>query len=92
MANNVEILLCYPGLFLRLAEVSTPMMQIKISQNVNYNLYGLSCVTHPEFIRNGNMTGFKTGLYEVEHPLAGFEVRDPISHKISETLMHSFKI
>ncbi len=55
-------------------------------------LHGLGCVTHPEFIRNGNMTGFKTGLYEVEHPLAGFEVRDPISHKISETLMQSLKI
>jgi len=55
-------------------------------------LHGLGCVTHPEFIRKENMTGFKTGLYEVKHPLAGFEVRDPISYKISETLMHSFKI
>ena len=55
-------------------------------------LHGLGCVTHPEFIRNGNMTGFKTGLYEVEHSLASFEVRDPISHKISETLLHTFKI
>jgi hypothetical protein len=44
-------------------------------------------VTHPEFIRNENMTGFRTGLYTVEHPLAGFEVRDSISHKISVALM-----
>ena len=34
MANNVEILLCYPRLFLRLAEVSTPMIQNKISKLV----------------------------------------------------------
>ena len=54
-------------------------------------LHGLGCVTHPEFIRNENMTGFKTGLYRVEHPLASFEVRDSISHKISVALMKIFK-
>jgi GT2 family glycosyltransferase len=54
-------------------------------------LHGLGCVTHPEFIRNENMTGFRTGLYTVEHPLAGFEVRDSISHKISVALMKIYK-
>ena len=55
-------------------------------------LHGVGCVTHPEFIRDENMIGFKTGLYEVRHPLAGFEVRDPKSHKISEALINLYKI
>ena len=84
MANNVEILLCYPRLFLRLAEVSTPMMQNKISQNVNYNLYGPGCVNESEIRRNEKMT-------EVITPLVGFEVRSSISLKVYKILTHSYQ-
>ena len=52
-------------------------------------LHGLGCVTHPEFIRNENMTGTRTGLYKVEFPLAGFEVRDSNSSQIGELLLNA---
>ena len=51
----------------------------------------LGCVTHLEFFCKEKMTGFKTGLYEVTYPLASFEVRDSISHKISVALMKIYK-
>ena len=53
-------------------------------------LHGLGCVTHPEFIRNENMTGFKTGLYEVSNPIAGIEVRDSVSFSIASILIEQF--
>lgn len=46
-------------------------------------LHGLGCVTYPEFIRNGRILGEKIGLYEVEHPLAGFELRDDYSSDLA---------
>lgn len=54
-------------------------------------LHGLGLVTHPEFIRNENMIGLKTGLYEVEHPLSGFEVRDALTNEISLALMKIYQ-
>ena len=66
--------------------------KLEFKEKTMIGLHGLGCVTHPEFIRNENMIGFKTGLYEVTHPLAGFEVRDPKSHKISEALINFYKI
>ena len=46
-------------------------------------LHGLGCITYPEFIRNGRILGEKIGLYEVEHPLAGFELRDDFSSDLA---------
>jgi len=54
-------------------------------------LHGLGCVTHPEFIRNENMTGFKTGLYEVGNSLASFEVRDSNTSQIGQLLINALK-
>ena len=46
-------------------------------------LHGLGCITYPEFFRNGQMLGGKIGLYEVGHPLAGFELRDEFSYDLA---------
>jgi len=54
-------------------------------------LHGLGCVTYPEFIRNKNMVGFKTGLFKVDYPLSGFEVRDTNSSKIGQLLFEAMK-
>tara|TARA_B100000579_G_scaffold371763_1_gene334538 strand:+ start:3256 stop:4620 length:1365 start_codon:yes stop_codon:yes gene_type:complete len=54
-------------------------------------LHGLGCVTHPEFIRNENMTGFRTGLYKVDYPLASFEVRDSNSSQFGNLLIDAIK-
>lgn len=39
-------------------------------------LTGLACVTHPMFIRQGELRGGRLGIYEVSDPLAAIEVRD----------------
>ena len=54
-------------------------------------LHGLGCVAYPEFIRNKNMTGFKTGLYKVEHALSGFEIRDTNSSQVGNFLINAMK-
>jgi len=38
-------------------------------------LRGLGCVTHPEFLRRGNLLGNRIGIYNVNDPYAHFEVR-----------------
>jgi rhamnosyltransferase len=63
----------------------------KFKEKTLIGLHGLGLVTHPEFIRNENMTGFRTGLYEVEHPLSGFEVRDTLTSKFSVDLMRFYQ-
>ena len=63
----------------------------EFKEKILLGLHGLGCVTHPEFIRNENMTGFKTGLYKVEHPLASFEVRDSNTSQIGQLLINAVK-
>ena len=63
----------------------------EFKEEILLGLHGLGCVTHPEFIRNENMTGFKTGLYEVQHPLASFELRDSNTSQIGQILINAVK-
>ena len=50
-------------------------------------LHGLGCITHPEFIRREKILGNKTGLYEIDYPLADFEVRNDTSAKFAAKLL-----
>ena len=72
--------------FIRLDSGDVPR---EFKEKIFLGLHGLGCVTHPEFIRNGNMTGIRTGLYKVEFPLAGFEVRDSNSSQIGKLLLNA---
>ena len=54
-------------------------------------LHGLGFVTYPEFIRNRNLTGFKTCLYKVEHLLSRFEIRDTNSSQVGNSLINAMK-
>ena len=40
------------------------------------SLFGLGCVTHPNFIREGEPLGPKLGIYDVHDPFAAVELRD----------------
>ncbi|MBI4367459.1 MAG: glycosyltransferase family 2 protein [Deltaproteobacteria bacterium] len=40
-------------------------------------LRGLGCVTHPEFLRQGDLLGEKIGIREVNNPYSHLEVRGP---------------
>lgn len=39
-------------------------------------LMGYACVTHPMFVRQGDLCGGRLGIFEVSDPLAAVEVRD----------------
>ena len=50
-------------------------------------LHGLGCVTHPEFVRRGNLLGNKTGLFKIDNLISSFEVRDENSSFIASQLI-----
>lgn len=51
-------------------------------------LRGLGMVIHPEFLRNGRpLAGQKTGLYEVNNPYSGIEVRSEDDFKLASSLI-----
>ena len=62
----------------------------EFKEKLMIGLHGVGCITHPELLRNGIIIGNKTGLYEVKHPLAGFEVRDSISIDIASKILPIF--
>lgn len=53
-------------------------------------LRGICCITHPEFLREGNIFGRKIGIYEINNPYSQIEVRDEEDFKIAERLIDYF--
>ncbi|MBM3251192.1 MAG: glycosyltransferase [Candidatus Omnitrophica bacterium] len=49
-------------------------------------LRGLACITHPEFIRRGEILGAKVGIYEVNNPYSQLEVRNEEDLKMASFL------
>lgn len=50
-------------------------------------LRGVACITHPEFIREGNILGEKIGMYEVSNPYSHLEVRSDEDFKMASSLI-----
>lgn len=50
-------------------------------------LRGVGCVTHPEFIRQGNLLGRKIGMYEIQNPYSHLEVRSKEDFKMVSLLI-----
>lgn len=59
----------------------------KFKEKSLIGLQGLGCVTYPEYIRKGQVLGNNIGLYKINHPLAGFEVRSEISFSIASDFL-----
>lgn len=57
---------------IQLEEGLTPR-QLKTPTYVE--LKGVGCVTHPQFVREGNLLGERVGIYEVTNPYSPIEVR-----------------
>lgn len=53
-------------------------------------MLGLGCVTHPMFLRQGDLSAGKLGIFEIQHPLSGLEVSDPASFRFASTLIDSW--
>jgi CMP-N-acetylneuraminic acid synthetase/GT2 family glycosyltransferase len=54
-------------------------------------LRGVCCVTHPEFLREGNLLGQKIGIYEIDNPYVPIEVRSEHDFRIAELLMENWE-
>ncbi len=53
-------------------------------------LKGLACVTHPMFIRQGDLRGGRLGIYEVSDPLAAIEVRDAATAELAAKMVDAW--
>jgi len=53
-------------------------------------LRGVGCVTHPQFLREGNILGRKIGIYEVNNPYSHVEVRSEEDYKMASFLMRKW--
>ena len=60
-----------------LTDVGDPAFMPRRFKNhqAHIGLFGLGCVTHPNFIRDGNILGHKTGLYVVDEPFSIIEIK-----------------
>jgi len=72
------------GSFERVDSGDTPR---KFKEKSLIGLHGVGCVTYPEFIRDEKILGKKIGLYEISHPLAGFEVRSDFSSDLASKIL-----
>lgn len=50
-------------------------------------LRGVGCVTHPEFLREGDLLGEKIGIYELNNPYSYLEVRSEADFKMASLLI-----
>lgn len=50
-------------------------------------LRGVGAITHPEFLRQGAFLGQKIGLYEIDNPYSGLEVRNEEDIRMSSVLI-----
>lgn len=50
-------------------------------------LKGIGCVTHPEFLRQGNLMGQKIGIYELNNSYSSIEVREQNDFEMASPLV-----
>ena len=53
-------------------------------------LKGVACITHPEFLREGNLLGNRIGIYEVNNPYTHLEVRSEEDLRMASLLINKW--
>lgn len=71
----------------QLIEGNTPR---KFKEPSFVELQGVGCVTHPEFLRKGDLLGDMIGMYEIDNPYSHLEVRDHEDFKMASLLIKEF--
>ncbi len=54
------------------------------------SLMGLGCVTHPSFIRSGEILGLRLGVFEVNDPMSAEQIRDSSGLKLAEDFLDTW--
>lgn len=55
-------------------------------RTIQIGLVSLGCVTYPRFLREGRRLGDEVGIYEIDNPIAGIEIRERDDLRIWEKL------
>jgi glycosyltransferase involved in cell wall biosynthesis len=50
-------------------------------------LLGLGCVTHPSFLRNGDLLGHRVGVFEIDDPFCAIEIRNEKLFEIATQML-----
>jgi CMP-N-acetylneuraminic acid synthetase len=53
-------------------------------------LMGFACITHPMFLRQGDLLKGKLGIFEIEHPLSALEVHEGEAHELIGRLVRDW--
>lgn len=72
------------GRIIQIEEGITPR---QFKEPIYIELRGLGYVTHPEFLREGRLTGNKIGIYEMNDPYSHLEVRSEEDFRMASTLI-----
>lgn len=70
-----------------IVQIEEGLIPRKFKDPAYLELRGVACVTHPEFIRKGNILGSKIGIYEVNNPYSHLEVRDEEGLRMASLLI-----
>lgn len=73
-----------------IVQLDEGLMPRQLKDPTFIELRGVGCVTHPEFLRNGQLLGRKIGIYEVNNPYSHIEVRSHDELKMVSPLVHQW--
>lgn len=71
----------------RIVQLDEGIMPRKFKEPSFVGLKGLGCITHPEFLRKGNLLGEKLGIYEIDNPYSHLEVRNEKDFEMASSLI-----
>lgn len=73
-----------------ITQVDEGILPRKFKEPSLIGLKGVGCVTHPEFLREGNLLGQKIGIYEVNNPYSHIEVRSDEDFELASSLINKW--
>ena len=71
----------------RIVQVEEGIVPRKFKEPSILGLKGVACITHPEFLREGNLLGQNIGIYEIDNPYTHLEVRSEQDFELASVLI-----
>lgn len=75
------------GKIIQLEEGLTPR---QFKEPAFIELKGVGCVTHPEFLREGSLSGRRIGIYDINNPYSHLEVRNEEDFNMAAPLLNDW--
>ena len=71
----------------RIIQLDEGLVPRQFKEPTFIELRGVGCVTHPEFLRQGQFLGQRICIYEIDNPYSHLEVRSEADFKMASLLM-----